>query len=1193
MWQSLRQVCEDRAPSRVVLVHGLAGCGKSSLIHDTLRVSMDVTFFGTGKFDQMTQRHQQRPYSAFADAFSMLLKSVQDQLSKGLRVQIQKALGDDAWALVALAPPLAQILSDKATEQQPQSSSNNNYSSFVTSLDRSLSLFRKLLRAIASSEHPVVLFLDDLQWADPSSLDLLSYLVQDPHSQNVLFVGSYRYNQLEDEASLSQRLQDRLLPPNPDTYHILRLEDLDFESVNQLISDAVDGNVEIIERLTAIVFHKTQGNCFFIVQFLGFLQDERYLYYSPTTYQWEYDLDAIVEGTHDFANVEELVRTRIQRLDRSTQTVLQVAGFLGFVFDPVLLSHVVMAQDPSTTAPQISHNLYLLDRAGLLEKGPSSTFQFVHDHIQQSAYYSLVPNPHDRDDLHLRIGKILQQKWKQSKKKCNDTFFAMVDQLNQGYRLMGTSSDRLDLIQLNIQAAAEAKRRCDFLAAASYVEKGLKLLDKEELWTQEYELTLALYSFSTEFYLCSGNLDKCQESASEVLQHARTLSDRLRAHYTLVQALGSNGYIEEAILEGLRVLHRMGHDFPKHPTKQWHVLPEISKTRKWLRKFSDDTLLQLPWTTVEEDVIAVKLMTSLAFYLATTKEGEHLWPMLTCRVMQVTVKSGLSAFSPYAFAAYAATLATQQGKGRDESKHYASLALQLLDKSKSDEMTPAVLYILHSCVMHWQDPFNCSLDPLLSGYRIGLRTGNYDHAVACANSYAIVYYNSGWDLRMLERDLRAFATQAMAFRQHFALASMAAIRQLALNLLGRAQKNPLVLTGDAMNQLQALEDAVVHKNAFNLAIILRARLELAYLLNSNHLEVWLDDFDQGESRIGAGHAGYIRQSFVVGLCYLRLSRLGPKYRRRAKAQMALMEKWYKTDGNNNCYHMHLLFQAEWYALKLNPDVHVCMEMYNRAIQAAARGGYTHDEAVATERAADVCAMLYQWTAAEAYYTECYRLYKQWGATAKVDQLLSLHNWLRKSLEEAEEQRSTTSSANSRNKAARRQHRRVSGKQVVKIPSGSSTSIASSLDGSSNNHPQHRFHRVTAAAPKNGSGSFLTRRHSSGQMESVSNSVLLGSGSSHASPPQSLHHQRQHHHQQQQGTNATFSPATSSSSGSSSSTSLVAGAAAVVAAARRRRSSFGTGSFQMQAIKKSFDKIMNQDSINSNNSSLRGSFHFEP
>eukprot|EP00541_Cyclophora_tenuis_P003059 CAMPEP_0116546054 /NCGR_PEP_ID=MMETSP0397-20121206/3015_1 /TAXON_ID=216820 /ORGANISM="Cyclophora tenuis, Strain ECT3854" /LENGTH=486 /DNA_ID=CAMNT_0004070445 /DNA_START=57 /DNA_END=1517 /DNA_ORIENTATION=+ len=465
-------------------------------------------------------------------------------------------------------------------------------------------------------------------------------------------------------------------------------------------------------------------------------------------------------------------------------------------------------------------------------------------------------------------------------------------------------------------------------------------------------------------------------------------------------------------------------------------------------------------------------------------------------------------------------------------------------------MTPAVVFLLHTHVMHWKDPFNCSLDPLLTGYRIGLRTGQYDHALACANSYAVCAYNSGYELSVLERDLNAFGSQALAYRQHFALDAMAAIRQMALNLMGGNTSNtasrPLILTGDAMDQTQALKDAQRQRNHYTISVILRARLELAYLLNSTHLEVLLEDFEEtveggGVGVVGAvgsvgvggssvSHAGSIRQVFLVGLCYLRLSRLGPKYRRRAKQQMTLLEKYYKTDGNHNCYHMYLLMKAEWYTqLKLNPMLGDCLELYNDAIQAAARGGYTHDEAIATERAADVCAMMCQWNAAEAYYTECYRLYRQWGATVKLQQLQSLHH-----------------------------ARTMDKRHVSKAPSAGSNSTAQSLSSmempasmyaaAAQEYHLQQPQRSSPASPPpflSRAPSFTSprqrapRRHSSGQL----------SEASHGSNGLSLRRRGSHQH-----------PANHSSKSTTT--------------RRRRRSSFG--STQRKAIQNRIDKMLMPD-----------------
>ena len=1145
--RSLHNAC--LLQSQVVVVHGPSGVGKSSLVVEALSPVLEggAFLFCSAKHNPTTA--DTKVLSPLLLAFGRLLHNVQRRYPH-LLLEIRQILeqdGDDDILLNTLLHPhqlssttTAAIVSKNSTRTNTTAAttstssihSNNNSNNnnkddnnhdgeneyqrlyhphatkkrqapqatrvslnessiaphaVVRSLDRFHRVFRVILQTIASAEHPVVLFLDDLQWADRETMALLNYLLRDAKKcssgstsnlnayggdgDHILFLLSYRncLGETNEEVGsyLFEKETQQILGEDP---IYLALGPLEFETIQSMIAAAVDVEPPVCEALTAIVYQKSRGNCLAAQQFLALVQDRGFLSYLSRQSVWIWDLDQIVTQTglvtdsnnnnnnNNCDQLQDILLARIEGLSTAAQQILVCASFLGTVFDTPLLLQLLQEQDEDThqlDVPTVRNAFATLLKIGLLERTtattggvigvgghlqnpmgstPTSTkrFKFCHDIVQQTAY-ALIPEGPERDAIHVQIGYILKRIMENASKPA--LLFSAVDHLNLGASTQITNPyDQEQTARLNLLAAKEASAQSSFGPAATYAHAGVVLLcGGQTEWPHhmdQHQLALELYCFEAEMYLRTNQVQQCRDVVQVILRHAPSLQDKVRAYLMLVQVLGKTGQVPEAMKQGLSALRLLGHVFPSQHRK-WQVLPEIVKTKRLLRGYSPSEIMALPLATDPLQIGAVQIMTAMALALFQSPYSKVYLPILVCRIVQTTLKSGLHPSSPYGFAVFG-TLLCVLGKV-DEGYTNGVLAIRLLDAlHHARALESIVILAVHATVFHWKMRYKDVLVPLWTGYRLGMETDQMDHAFANAVSWSVLSYCSGTKLSTLSVQLEDLCRRAEEHKQTMALLSLQTLRQLLINLMGRAQ-DPLTLSGEAFHPRRHRHQQQQQKHHHpkkrplwegmdSETVILRRRLELAYLLHSAKLEELMLEFE-GDGRGEAmdeskrSHVSHVREVFVSGLCYLRLARFNTKYRKLAKKRIVLLSK-YCQRGAISCNHMLLILQAEQESVLLavanngggggngggrrgsNAAAAAAAagggnrrRMHDRAIASAGKEGFLGDEALANELAGDLSLQQNDPGNAKRYYLRAFGLYQEWGAKAKVQQLMSSHGEL--------------------------------------------------------------------------------------------------------------------------------------------------------------------------------------------------------
>ena len=491
---------------------GYSGIGKSSVVHELHKVLVPPRgLFASGKFDQYKR---DIPYATLAQAFQSLVRPLLGQSEATLgrwRDALREALGPNGQLIVDLVPELELVIGTQppVPDLPPQDAKH-----------RFQMVFRRFLGVFARTEHPLALFLDDLQWLDAATLDLLEHLVTHAEVRHLLLVGAYRDNEvgpahpllrtLEAIRKAGARVQEIVLAP------------LGLDDVGRLVADALHCEPERARPLAQLVHEKTGGNPFFAIQFFTALAEEGLLAFDPVAPAWQWDMDRIRAKSYT-DNVVDLMAGKLKRFSATTQEALKQLACLGNVAEIATLALVHGATEEAMHAA-----LWEAVHAGLVFH-QDSAYKFLHDRIQQAAY-SLIPDEH-RADVHLRIGRVLLASM--TADELAEHLFDVANQLNRGAARLIDRDEKAQVATIDLRAGRKAKASAAYASARAYFSAGMALLDERD-WGSQYELTFSLWLERAECEFLTGNFDKAEQLIGELLQRGASKVDQAAVYHLKV-----------------------------------------------------------------------------------------------------------------------------------------------------------------------------------------------------------------------------------------------------------------------------------------------------------------------------------------------------------------------------------------------------------------------------------------------------------------------------------------------------------------------------------------------------------------------------------------------------------------------------------------------------------------------------------
>jgi PAS domain S-box-containing protein len=965
-----------RASSEMILVSGYSGVGKSALVQEIYKpVTHARGYFIAGKFDQFGRN---TPYSAVAHAFQSLILQLLSEPEVELQQWREKnfaAVGANGQIIIDVIPAIERIIGVQPPAPEVGSTEAQNRFNLV---------FQKFIRVFCNPDHPLVIFLDDLQWVDSATLKLIEAIATDSEMQSLLLIGAYRDNEVDGSHPLMVLLHE--LRNRAVAIHQITLSPLRLDDTRQLIAETLYTDIASVHSLAELVEQKTLGNPFFVEQFLKTLHIENLIQFDVDRRVWQWDL-AQIEAQNFTDNVVELMIVKLRQLPESTQQVLQLAACVGANFSLNILT-ILCERSAAELFPDLMTAVQagmILPNSELDEQLLIQDYKFLHDRVQQAAYVLIEED--QKQAIHLQIGRKL---WRETTSETlSAQVFAIADHLNQAIDLVTEQAERDAIAQLNLLAGQKAKGAIAYAAAFEYWTTGIKLLTVDS-WQSQYDLSLALYSEAAEVaYLC-GEFNQVEEWVAVVLQQAKTILDKVKVYEVKIQTCIAQRNQLEAVKIGLQVLEQLGVSLPKVPT-QLDIQRKLEETAVALRRKIPEELISLPIMTDQSKLAAMQILCSIG--AATYQTAPILLPLIVCEQINLLIKHGNSLFSAFTYATYGIIL-SGVADDIESAYQFGQLALDLAERFNSTEHKCKISFIVAQFIIHIKHHVRDALSLYEKAYFSGIETGDFEYAsyaVTTKNQYS---YFSGLELTKLKREV-AFWNHAIAqLGQKNTLTQNQLHHQVVLNLL-KTVENPCRLQGEVYNEEKTLPLYLAANDRTTIHYLYSYKLILCYLFeefteavkNASSAEQYL------EGVTGALNVPifYFYDSLASLAVYLSVSISEQEtLLLKVTSNQEKMQKW-AHHAPMNFQHKYDLVEAE--KARVSGQILEAEAYYERSIQGARENKYIQEEALAYELAAKFYLEREREKIASTYMKEAHYCYDRWGARAKVKDLESRYSQL--------------------------------------------------------------------------------------------------------------------------------------------------------------------------------------------------------
>jgi PAS domain S-box-containing protein len=959
---------EQRFKVEMMLVSGYAGIGKSALVQKLYKpITAKRGYFISGKFDQF-QRNI--PYSAIVDALrklvQQLLSEPDDQVQQW-RSRILTALGSNGQLIIDVIPEVELIVGKQLPVTEVGATEAQN---------RFNRVFQQFIRVFCSEEHPLAIFLDDLQWIDSATLKLIELMLLDEQAQALFLIGAYRDNEVTPTHPLFLMLES--LRQQGAVIQEIVLSPLAIEPLSQLIAETLHQDTDTVCSLAELVLYKTEGNPFFVGEFLRLLYSENLLIFDAKHLSWQWNITQI-QAQEITDNVVELMLIRLKKLPEVTQQILRLAACVGAKFD---LDTLEIISDRSPQA--VSLDLLAAIQAGLIQ--PLSELdenllvqehKFLHDRVQQAAY-ALIDES-QKQVVHLQIarnllGKILPE-------RLSERLFEIVDHLNHGLELVNNQAEQNEIAQLNLMAGQKAKSATAYEAALQYFTTGLEFLNPES-WQSEYDLTLALYSQAAEAAYLHGRFDEMEQFVEVVLDRAKTAVDKVQVYDSRIQRYLSQGNLKEALKTGLETLKLLRIDLIENPS-QADIQRELESTAALLAERETKDLINLPEMTAPESLAAMSILANMGS--AAFIQSPALWILITFKTVNLSISYGNAIWSSLYYACYGFVLC---GVVQDIELGYEfdKLALGLAERLNTRGNTKTLMFSsIH--IMHWKVHLRNIIPMLADAYQNGVETGDFESAGYAAYYVCYNSFFSGEELTQLEQKTATYSKAIDQIRRESPSNWLAILWQTILNLLDRAE-NPSRLVGRVCNEEQALPHAIAVKDGISIQMLYLHKVILCYLFEEYHQAVQTAILARQYFEEMTAITVLPTFCFYHSLALLSLSLDASNSEKVAwlnsvTTNQEKMQKWAEHAPMNYLHKFHLV-EAE--KARVLGQFLEAEELYERAIAGAAENEYIQEEALAYELAAKYYLARGRSKIAQTYMKEAHYCYERWGAIAKVKDL---------------------------------------------------------------------------------------------------------------------------------------------------------------------------------------------------------------
>lgn len=962
-----------------MLVSGYSGIGKSALVQEIYKpITRKNGYFILGKFDQF---QRSIPYFAIVKAFSELVNLLLTESEQKLKVWKEKlleAFGPNGQIIIDVIPEIEYIIGPQPPVLELGPTESQNRFNLV---------FQNFVRIFCAPEHPLVMFLDDLQWADSATLKLIELMLTEAEVQNFFLIGAYRDNEVSPSHPLIMMLDS--LRIQSVTINQIHLENLNLNQICQLISETLHQDQGLVKPLGELVKQKTAGNPFFVNEFLKTLYQENLLTFVPPQPDvmggWSWNL-AEIKSMSITENVVDLMIGKLRKLPEKTQDVLRLSACLGNQFDLNTLSLIYEKESYGTfqdLLPAIEEKMIqpnsgreLVDLDLVTAPLLILNYKFSHDRVQQAAY-ALIDDT-DKKAVHLKIGRMLLERTPVEYR--SERIFELVDHMNVGRSLITEHEEILELAQLNLEAGKRAKDATAFVAASQYLKEAMSHLP-DNIWQLDHNFAFALYKERADVEYLNGNFAESEALTSEVLSQVDSDFEKAEIYNILLIQNTLRGQYQKAVEVGRIALGLLGIELPTEHLDR--VIPqELEKAGQALGNRPILELLDQPLMEDSVSQMKVKLLNNLA--PPTYMLNIQLWTLMILTGARLVLEEGYTPEVGFFLPTYGILLVNLFGEYRN-AYDLGRVAYQLNQKWGHPTYKAGVCLV--STLNYWFNPMKESTALGNEAYQSALDSGDLMYAGYVLHNQSINFFVQGKPVNEMLEEIPKYLPFAQKTENQLVTEILLGLQLVLLNLDDQTDE-PLNFDGPSLTEAEYVALCQQNQNLFALCIYQIFKMQTLYIYGNLEAALALSKQISEQLQLILGTVPVTEYNFYSSLVYLSACDGVEEDEKEVLLSKVRKNQNQLKIWSENCaanfLPKYLLVEAE--LARVKNDFQLAIDLYDRAIAVATEHELIAVQALGNERAADFWLQNNKFSYALVHLREAYYNYQKWGVKRKVESL---------------------------------------------------------------------------------------------------------------------------------------------------------------------------------------------------------------
>lgn len=944
---ALRQCVRNVSKGEKVVLEivGGPGAGKSTLARELRNETIrHRTMFVYGKYDRADA---DKPFHGLQTALRELVTQVlceEESIMDQWRNALLAACGDIGKVLIDFVPEFQWVIG--AQPPVPALDGAEAQSRFQY-------LLQRLFEHIADHNHPIVVFLDDFQWADHSSVVLLDNLARYNRIQHFMLVVASRSGY--ETSAIFQEKAARL-----------HLGDLTLSAIREMIDDlGLTGNAPVAD----LIYDKTQGNPFYTIQFIQTLHEQKVIKISPESNQWICDTDRLT-SFQVAENVIDLILDRFNTLSSNCITLLQYAACSGKHFQPGLLSGL-----PEFSAGSLSPAIEEALEKGMILPGIENRYEFAHDRIYESIYATV--SEEEKKVIHLRIARELENA--NALAENMDILMEVARHYHLSAELLPSES-RFEMIRLNYRCGMLARQKAAFSLALEYFKRAADRVSETD-WLNHYQLTIDLFIQAGESAAITGARAVAEAWAETAISKSKNLADRFRAFEVQLNIMNENHEMLSAVELLIKLINELGFGITRLPSNL-RLAKELVLTRSLLWNKKTDDLAALPIMTHEPALIFMRLTAKCTTSIFSA--APDILPLIIFKQVQLSVRHGNSPYSAVAYAAYGFALSSIMGK-LDQGFQFGELAIRLASNGHAVEVESKVRAMFYGFLSYWKNDIKDAIPALKKTYVLGRETGDLLYASFAATFHSCLLFFTGEKLSVVHKTMQQDSVLIAQMKQDLVYVVSENQRQMVSHLI-YSDSQSLDITGDEASEEIFVAKLLAKKDTATLFDFYAYKLFVSYLLDSSSSAVhYIEKALHYEDDTSSHQISYPHFLLFAALATADAYALGPQKKYKVRVDK-IRRRLRRIVG-----HAPLNFRAMYelasgsYCIMLN-QFELGLQHFTSGIEFARADRLLHLEAIGYELVARHYGKKNAWSFAEVFLKKAYAAFENWEATAKCKKM---------------------------------------------------------------------------------------------------------------------------------------------------------------------------------------------------------------